>query len=180
MNKNIYLHFKTVIAHKHEVFKAMCRCGRPIQGLLHDLSKFSPEEFNTSVKYYKGTSSPINAERKANGYSLVWLHHKGRNKHHTQYWVDLTNGKVIPIEMPWKYLVEFLCDGVAAGKVYAKNKGIEWTNDNPINHFKKADANSIIHPNTRKKIEFYYTDIATRGWEAVSADIRKKGDYYNT
>lgn len=179
MNKNIIFHFKTVMNHKYEVFKNMCMCGRPLQGLVHDMSKFSPIEFITSVKYYKGTYSPITAERKDKGYSSVWLHHKAHNKHHTQYWIDLTHGEVIPVEMPWKYVVEFLCDGIAAGKTYAKNKGVEWTKENPLEHFNRTDAKSFIHPATRDKIRFYYTDIAERGWEAVAKDIKEKGDYSN-
>ena len=179
MNCNIYYHLRTVLIHKHEVFKAMCKCGMPIRGLLHDMSKFSPAEFITSVKYYQGTQSPINAERKDKGYSMVWLHHKAHNKHHTQYWVDLTNGNIIPVEMPWKYVVEYICDGIAAGKTYARNKGTEWTDDNPLRHFNRADNSSIIHPSTRAKIRFYYTEIAERGWERVAKDIRHKGDYFN-
>ena len=33
------------INHKKYVYKAMKDCGHPIQGLLHDMSKFTPIEF---------------------------------------------------------------------------------------------------------------------------------------
>ena len=29
-----------------------------------------------------------NAEREDTGVSTAWLHHKGRNKHHYEHWVD--------------------------------------------------------------------------------------------
>jgi len=58
------------------------------QGLLHDLSKYSPVEFLVGCKYYQGTRSPNNAEREDIGVSTSWLHHKGRNKHHFEHWVD--------------------------------------------------------------------------------------------
>ena len=57
-------------------------------GLVHDLSKYSWTEFSVGAKYYQGTRSPNDAERESKGYSSAWLHHKGRNKHHLEYWVD--------------------------------------------------------------------------------------------
>ena len=58
------------------------------QGLLHDLSKYSPKELLPGFRYFQGDRSPNDAERKAKGYSSAWLHHKGRNKHHLEYWID--------------------------------------------------------------------------------------------
>lgn len=85
---NTFRHFKKVCTHKHWVFYYCCKVGIPFQGLIHDLSKFSPTEFWESVKYYQGTSSPIDACKKENGWSAAWMHHKGRNKHHYEYWQD--------------------------------------------------------------------------------------------
>ena len=158
----------------------MCKCGRPIQGLLHDLSKFTPTEFIESVKFYQGNQSPINVARDVQGYSDAWLHHKGRNKHHTQYWVDLSFGKITCAEMPWKYLVEFICDGIGAGKAYARNQGKEWTEQDPLSYWETKDQYSIINEKTKAKIRYYYEDIANRGWDLVARDIRKKGDYYES
>lgn len=81
-------HFKTITKHRWEVCKACFHVGLFKQGLLHDLSKYSPVEFITSAKYYQGNRSPINAEKEDKGYSLAWQHHKGRNPHHWEYWVD--------------------------------------------------------------------------------------------
>ena len=65
--------------------------GIPLQGIIHDNSKYSFTEFFISAKFYTGTYSPIMDERKIYGYSKVWLHHKGRNKHHYEYWLDPAN-----------------------------------------------------------------------------------------
>lgn len=100
---NIFKHFKKICIHKYWVFYYCCKAGIPLQGLVHDLSKFSTTEFWESVKYYQGTSSPIDACKKANGWSAAWMHHKGRNKHHYEYWQDNFDNGGNPIEMPMKY-----------------------------------------------------------------------------
>lgn len=58
------------------------------------------------------------------GFSKAWLHHKGRNKHHPEYWLDLDlNDKIYkPVPMPNKYIFESFCDHLAASKVYNKKK----------------------------------------------------------
>ena len=58
-----WLHFKTITRHKLLVMKYCFRIGLYKQGLLHDLSKYSPTEFLVGCKYYQGTRSPNNAER---------------------------------------------------------------------------------------------------------------------
>ena len=117
--KNIFGHLKTVLTHKYWVFYYSCKLGIPWRGFVHDLSKFSPIEFWESVKYYQGgKSSPINACKADRGYSLAWQHHKGRNPHHYEYWVDKLDEGGIAINMPAKYKLEMLADYLAAGKVY--------------------------------------------------------------
>lgn len=178
MLNNLKGHTKTVLDHKREVYKAMKECGHPIQGLIHDMSKFSPIEFFESVKYFTGTRSPIENAKEVKGYSDAWLHHKGRNKHHSQYWLDCSWGKTVPQEIPWKYLLELICDGIGAGKVYAKNRGEEWSQASPLKYWNDRDQTSYYHSNTRNKLEWYYTQIAINGWEYVSSRISEDGDYY--
>ena len=50
---NAWKHFKTVIYHKFLVMKGCFKVGLYRQGLLHDLSKFSPSEFvvSAALKY---------------------------------------------------------------------------------------------------------------------------------
>lgn len=116
---NIVGHLKTIIVHKFWVFYYSCKLGIPVQGFLHDLSKFSPIEFWESVKYYQeGKRSPINACKEDKGYSLAWQHHKGRNKHHYEYWTDNYDIGTTCIKIPYKYVLELVCDYLAAGRTY--------------------------------------------------------------
>ena len=117
-------HFKTITHHRHLVMKGCFAVGLYKQGLLHDLSKYSPVEFLVGAKYYQGDKSPNNAEREDKGVSLAWLHHKGRNKHHFEYWIDYAlDGKsgMAGMKMPVNYVVEMYCDRVAACKTYQKD-----------------------------------------------------------
>ncbi len=118
MNK-ILLHIKTVLKHKYYVLKFMTKAGYFWQGLIHDLSKFHPTEFLESIKYVTGTNSPINNCKQDKGYSLAWQHHKGCNPHHYEYWVDKLDGGGVPIKMPFKYMIELICDYLAAGHTYS-------------------------------------------------------------
>ena len=110
---NAYHHFLTITKHKCEVMKNCFAVGLYRQGLLHDLSKYSWEEFATGVKYYQGNRSPNAAEKEEKGYSAAWLHHKGRNKHHFEYWIDFAPDKswgLVGNKMPLCYLIEMVMD----------------------------------------------------------------------
>ena len=113
-------HTKTVIKHKYWVWYYMNKCGFKWgwRGLWHDMSKFSPTEFWESVKYYSGTRSPIDACKEENGISMAWMHHKGRNPHHYEYWMDNFDKGGESKEMPWRYKVEMICDYLAAARAY--------------------------------------------------------------
>lgn len=144
-------HLKTICKHKYWVFYYCCKMGIPWQGIKHDLSKFSPVEFFEGVKYYQGTSSPIDACKKETGYSLAWLHHKGRNRHHYEYWQDNFDTGTTHLQMPEKYQLEMLCDYLGAGRAYMGKdftfqKEYEWWQ----NKKKRAKA---MHPEQIKYIE---------------------------
>ena len=141
-------HLKTICKHKYWVFYYCCKAGIPWRGLVHDLSKFSPTEFFESVKYYQGTSSPIDACKKDKGWSAAWMHHKGRNRHHFEYWWD-NNG---PVKMPYKDALELICDYLGAGRAYqgrnfSYRNELEWWG----NKRKTLDENKI-HPHTKNYI----------------------------
>lgn len=146
-------------------------CGYRRRGILHDLSKFSPTEFIESVKYYQGNRSPIEACKEDKGYSLAWFHHRGINKHHSQYWCDISFGEVIPAKMPMKYLIEFICDGVGAGKAYLKD---DWTQKSPLEYWERKDKKSFYHDETREEIRIFYEAIAILGWEEVAKVIKSQ------
>ena len=142
--KNILLHFKKICIHKHYVRKYCWKMGLYWQGLTHDLSKFSPIEFWESVKYYQGDRAPIDACKEVNGYSKAWLHHKGCNKHHYEYWQDNFDKGGETLLMPYKYAVEMLCDYLGAGHAYW---GKNFTYESEIEWWKKKKSNPLaMHP----------------------------------
>jgi len=145
-------HLKTVLKHKKTVLEHCIKCGIFYQGLMHDMSKFSPTEFREGIKYFQGTKSPNEAARAINGYSLAWIHHKGRNRHHFEYWTDYNpETKVMsPVKMPLRFVKEMFCDRVAATKVY---KGKDYTPIAPYEYFKNGRAKKAMHPETAALLE---------------------------
>ena len=145
-------HFKTITKHRHVVIKHCFKAGILWQGLRHDLSKYSPTEFMPGAKYYVGFRSPNEGEREQNGHSLAWIHHKGRNRHHFEYWTDYNpvTKLIEPVEMPIKYVAEMFCDRVAAGKIY---NGEKYTDDSPLEYFMKGKHRRVIHPKTSDLLE---------------------------
>jgi hypothetical protein len=138
--KYIVGHLKTVLKHKWWVFYYCCRFGIPWRGIKHDLSKFSPTEFFESVKYYTGTRSPIDACKEDRGYSKAWLHHKGRNKHHYEYWQDNFDNGGQPLIMPYKESLEMLCDYLGAGRAYS---GKDFTFEGELKWWRAKTSKSI-------------------------------------
>ena len=116
--RNIFRHLYLVNKHKFYVFKNCVKAGIIWQGLTHDLSKYSPTEFFESVQYFDGEISPIDVCKRVKGYSNAWLHHKGRNKHHYEYWQDNFDKGGTPLKMPYKYALEMVCDYLGAGQAY--------------------------------------------------------------
>lgn len=168
-------HFKTITYHKYLVMQGCFKVGLYRQGILHDLSKYSPDEFWVGVKYYQGNRSPNNAEREDIGYSSAWLHHKGRNKHHYEYWIDYSTkaiaGGMAPAPMPVRYVAEMLMDRIAACKVY---NGADYTDASPLEYYSKGKEKAPIHPRTKKLLEKLLTMLAKEGEEATFAYIRRK------
>ena len=155
--KNFFLHIWLITKHRHTVFIHCCKCGIPIRGLVHDLSKFSPEELFESVKYYTGVRSPIGVCRRETGMSRAWLHHKGRNKHHIEYWLD-PDCKVTPM-MPYKYAVECVCDKLAATKTY---NGKSYQPQMALQHWEKYGKFVNGNPKTMLFIETVFKDLITK------------------
>lgn len=149
--KNTFKHFKKICTHKWWVFYYCCKAGIPWRGIKHDMSKFSPTEFWESVRYYQGNRSPIDACKEDKGYSKAWLHHKGRNRHHYEHWVDNFDNGGQPLQIPYKDAVEMLCDYLGAGRAYmGKNFSLqaeyEWW-------LKKSAKPLAMHEYTRTFIQ---------------------------
>lgn len=155
-----FSHLHTIDRHRWLVMKNCFACGLYRQGLAHDLSKYSPSEFWVSVKYFQGFRSPYMKEKLEKGYSLGWLHHKGRNKHHWEYWYDVIDGKWQPLKMPYNYVAEMACDRVAACRVYQKDK---YTKESALNYFLMKNDKRYMHPDTAAELEKILRDIAAYG-----------------
>ena len=160
--RNFFGHLSVVTKHKWRVFINCYRCGIPFRGIIHDLSKFSPTEFFESVRYFQGNRSPIGACRRATGKSYAWLHHKGRNKHHMEYWLD-GECKEHPL-MPYKYAVECMCDKLAATRVYA---GKNYSRDLPLLHWNKYGCKVACNPRTLAFAEQVFRDVEIHGEKFV-------------
>ena len=160
--RKFFGHFHTVTRHRHIVIKNCARAGILWQGIKHDLSKYSPTEFIPGVKYYTGDRSPNEGERRDLGYSKAWIHHKGRNKHHFEYWQDISTQthKYEYMSMPYRYVAEMFCDRVAASKIY---RGKEYVDSEPLNYFVGRHAKSIMNPETARDLEELLSMLAEKG-----------------
>ena len=156
------------------------RIGLYKQGLLHDLSKYEPVEFLVGCKYYQGDRSPNNAEREATGISRSWLHHKGRNKHHFEYWVDYVPGDehiINGVPMPRKYVAEMVMDRISASRNYLGDK---YDHTQPLSYFLKSKERLwFIHPDTKRDLDALLRILNDHGEEVLLSYIKnvylKKG-----
>ena len=178
---NAWKHLLTITHHKWVVMKGCFRVGLYKQGLLHDLSKYTWEEFRTGIQYYQGNRSPNAAEKEEKGYSSAWLHHKGRNKHHFEYWTDVAtkdeNWKVVGVKMPVNYLVEMVMDRIAACKIY---QGKNYTDDMPYAYFARNKEYLTMHPETKAMLDKILVMLKEKGEKKTFAYIRKllkQGNY---
>lgn len=149
------------------------RVGLYRRGLCHDLSKYSPTEFWAGAKYYQGSRSPNAAQRLAVGYSDAWMHHKGRNRHHFEYWTDLSleTRKYSPVPMPLPYLVESVMDRIAASKVY---KGENYYPGCELDYLETSAEADLMHPETRKELEEILTMLRDRGEKETFLYLKKR------
>ena len=155
-------HFKTITKHKFLVMGGCFRVGLIWQGITHDLSKYSPTEFRAGAKYYQGDRSPNAAEREDKGYSEAWMHHKGRNRHHYEYWTDLNRQSRTyeAIPMPRKYFVEMIMDRRAACMTY---QGKNYKDDSALIYFERSLEKNLMHPQTNQELRYVLTMLAEKG-----------------
>ena len=172
-------HFKTITWHKILVMDGCFRVGLYWQGLCHDLSKYSPTEFLVGARLYQGNRSPNGAEREEKGYSEAWMHHKGRNKHHYEYWTDMSREtwRYEAVPMPRKYLVEMVMDRRAACMVY---QGKNYGPDSALKYYLRSKDRSLMHPKTQQELEYVLTMLRDRGEKETFAYLRRilKGEKF--
>jgi len=166
-------HFFVITKHRHKVMFYCFRSGLYKQGMLHDLSKYSLAEFIPSVKYFAyGKHSPNENERIQKGYSSAWLHHKGRNKHHCEYWFDFskTENKYVPVKMPNKYIAESVCDRIAASKIYNKNN---FKRQMVLDYFLREEDHLVMHEETKKKMKELLSLYVENGEKYIFSYLKK-------
>jgi len=178
--KKYFKYFITIRKHKWFVFKECFACGIVWQGIIHDMSKFGKTEFFSSAKYFCDDKSPHYGDAAENGYSLAWLHHKGHNKHHWEFWTDFNeeDGSIIANKIPYKYVVEMVCDWVGAGKVYSKDK---WTNSSPVEYYYKVRKGRHFNKKTETLIVHFLRVIENKGLEEFHKQAKSEllKTYYN-
>lgn len=169
--KKFWGHLRTVTRHRHMVIRHCARAGILFQGLFHDLSKYSPTEFWQGVRFFDGTHSPTEDERRTLGYSLAWMHHKGRNRHHWEYWMDYSMEEkgYVAMPMPRRYLAEMLCDRIAASKIY---NGAAYTDGSPLDYLMRGKIRDAMNPSTRELLERFLTQLRDEGEDAMFASLR--------
>ena len=167
-------HFKTITRHKILVAKGCFKLGLYYQGIMHDMSKYSPTEFLAGAKYYQGTASPNNAERMDKGISTAWLHHKGRNRHHFEYWIDYSIDKEHPglvgMKIPKKYMAEMFVDRVSAGKIY---NGDKFDQKSPLEYFEHGIGATIMCDASKNYLLKLLKMYARKGEEYTFAYLKK-------
>lgn len=168
-------HLRTVNHHRFMVMKYCFKVGLYKQGLTHDLSKYSPTEFIPGVRYFQGNRSPNNAQREAEGCSGAWLHHKGRNRHHFEYWIDYPAGDADSIALcgmliPKKYVVEMFCDRIAASRTYNKEK---YTDSDPLNYYLRGKDHYVMNRESQKLLYTLLKMLSEKGEEETFKYIRE-------
>lgn len=175
--KPLYLHLKRVCIHKYFVGRYLMKCGFYAQAITHDLSKFSYTEISESIKFYEEGRSPIEVAKEKQGYSLAWLHHRGRNKHHNTYWTDnydrvMMGKKLTCYIMPFRYAVELVCDYLGASIAYNKNH--ELVIDDAIAFWNKIKDKEAMHPAIKDFVTTVYREIKYNG---IDVTLTKKNLY---
>ena len=165
-------HFCTITKHRWLVRQGCFKVGLFWQGLTHDLSKYSRTEFSVGAKYFQGTRSPNAAEREDKGFSEAWMHHKGRNRHHYEYWSDMSPVTKVyaPVPMPRKYLVEMVMDRRAACKVY---EGKNYSDGSALAYFEKSRERTLMNEQTRQELGYLLTMLRDQGEKETFRYMKK-------
>ena len=174
--RKFFGHLNTIMSHRRKVICHCAKAGILWRGLLHDLSKYSPTEFIPGVRHFVGTRSPNEGERAIKGYSAAWMHHKGRNRHHFEYWTDYNPETKLmsPVKMPIVFVKEMFCDRVAASKVY---QGKNYIDEHPYKYFAPGKVRRSIHPETSDLLESWLLMLKEKGEKETFRHIKSVKKY---
>ena len=176
---NIWNHFKT-ITKTSDAGRHCFQIGLYRQGLTHDLSKYSPEEFFTGVRYYQERAVPMRRKEKIWAIQRRLASPQGAVIHHYEYWIDISVRKeegLVGNKMPLRYVAEMICDRIAACEVY---KGKAYTSAAPLEYYEFTKKYITIHPETRALLERLLIMLKDRGEKETFRYLRellKQGDY---
>jgi hypothetical protein len=139
-----------VVRHKYFVFVECWRWGLVWQGLVHDWSKFLPGEMIPYANYFYGGDKRkdrfYTPSQGTDDFNYAWLKHQHRNPHHWQHWVlQEDDGGKYAMKMPYKYVLEMVCDWAGAGRAQGFSDTRGW-------YLKNKDK-MILHPYTRFQVE---------------------------
>lgn len=100
------------------------------------------------------------------------MHHKGRNKHHYEYWTDLNRQtrRYEAVPMPRRYLVEMVMDRRAACITY---QGSAYTTASPLKYYTGSMERNLMHPQTQRELEYILTMLRDRGEESTFRYLRE-------
>ena len=162
-------HLSTINKHKAVVTWLCFRCGLYKQGLLHDLSKYTPTELKTGFKYYQGFRSPIDAQKEAEGCSMSWLHHKGRNPHQLGILARQRQNRRLRPADAQTLRIRNVCDRVAASMIYQKEK---YTDHSALDYYLNGRKRIMIHPETDRLILYLLCYLSENGLDKTCDYIR--------
>lgn len=156
--------YANVMQHVEAVQEAGEKLGVSAEQLeVHDLSKFSREEFGGYAMHFQGGGAPQEFAR-------AWLHHIHHNPHHWQYWIfpdgytpKDTNIQSGVVEMPSNYALEMIADWMGASMVYAHT-------DDMTQWLKGTISKITLHMNTASYVRARLNEL---GYDFVY-DLRFK------
>jgi len=148
---------RSFLRHKWFVFLECCRLGIPLQGIVHDWTKFLPSEWGPYARFFYEPDGTPRQRRDETGYykptdtgdaafDFAWFLHLKRNRHHWQWWILPEDGGGLKVlEMPDRYRKEMLADWRGAGKAYGTPDTAAW--------YLANSEKMLLHPDTRGWIE---------------------------
>ena len=112
------------------------------------------------------------ADREDKGYSEAWMHHKGRNRHHYEYWTDMNRETKCyePVPMPRRYFVEMVMDRRAACMTY---QGKAYRDDSALQYFERSREKDLMHPETSRQLRFILGMLAEKGEAETFSYLRR-------
>lgn len=158
-------YLRYILRHKYFVFIECCKLGIPWQGMIHDLSKFSPAEWTAYVHKFFGGPWPkaleIHGDRRNSiswfqenvdsAFDRAWQHHQDHNPHHWEHW-SITGGVIVDgnsihegIQIPHNYILEMFADWTAMSKAKGEPNCRKW--------YQQNRSSIVLHPASRQTLE---------------------------